>query len=82
MKGTICERSYESQYAFLEDPQTLTLSEFLILGSKLFHPIIVEGKTEFLKSSCLTLKRGTLFLCLVIYVGLAVDINSQRYFRG
>ena len=55
------------------------LSEFLILESKLFHSVIVEGKKEFLKYSCLTLERGMLFLCHVIHASLAVGINSKRY---
>ena len=40
-------------------------SKFLILESK-FHSIIVEGKKWFFKQSYLTLKRGILFLFLVI----------------
>ena len=56
-----------------------SLSEFLILESKLFYSIIAERKKEFLKYSCLTLKRGILFSCLVIYAGLAVGINPKRY---
>ena len=55
------------------------LSEFVTLGSKLFLCIIVEGKKEILKQSCLTLKRGILFLCLVTYACLAVGISSKRY---
>ena len=55
------------------------LSEFLILESKLFHSIIVEGKKDLLKQSCLTLKRGILFICLVIYARLAVGVNSKRH---
>ena len=53
-------------------------SESVILESK-FHSIIVEGENEFFKQSYLTLKRGTLFLFLVIYACLAVGINSKRY---
>ena len=55
------------------------LSEFLILESNLFYPISVEEKKEFLKYSCLTLKRGTLLLCLVVYACLTVGINSKSY---
>ena len=72
MKGTICGRSYEHQYAFLEKCQAL---RFLMLESKLFHSTIVEGKKEFLKLSCVTLKREILFLRLVIYDCLVVGIN-------
>ena len=46
MKGTTCGRSYENQYTFLKN---IRPSEFLVLESKLFHSIIVEGKKEFLK---------------------------------
>ena len=59
--------------------KSTSLSEFLILESKLFHSIVVQGKKEYLKLSFLTLKRGILFLCLVIYGCLVVFTNSKRY---
>ena len=54
-------------------------SEFLILESILLHSITVKEGKEFLKQSCLTLERGTLFLCLAIYSCLIVGITSKRY---
>ena len=76
MKGTLCGRSYEIQYMFLENRQTFRIS---LLESKLFHSIKVEGKKEFLKQSRLTLKRGILFLCLVIDASLAFGTDSKGY---
>ena len=55
------------------------LSKIFILEPKLFHSIIAEGKKEILNKSCLTLKRGILFLCLAISACLAIGINSKRY---
>ena len=58
------------------------LLEFLILESKLLKSIAVEGKKKNLKQSAsLTLKRGTLFLCLVLCACLAVGIISKSYLR-
>ena len=59
------------------------LSELLILLSRLFHSITVEGKNEFLKKVCLTLNRGMLpILFLVLYDVLVVEILSSRYLGG
>ena len=56
------------------------LSELLILLSRLFHSITVDGKNEFLKKVCLTLNLGILsILFLVLYVVLVVGILSNRY---
>ena len=73
LNNTIRERSCESQYAFLEKRQALKIC---YIGIKVFHSNTAEGKK---KLSSLTLNRGTLFLCLVIYACLAVGINSERY---
>ena len=44
------------------------LSELLILLSRLFHSITVDGKNEFLKKVCLALNLGMLsILFLVLY---------------
>ena len=63
MRGTICGRSYEIKYAFLEKCQTLRIS---YTGIQVVPFNIVEGKKEFLKKSCVTFKRGILFICRVI----------------
>ena len=56
------------------------LSELLILLSRLFHSITVDGKNQFLKKVCLTLNRGMLsILFLVLYAVLVVGISSNRY---
>ena len=56
------------------------LSELLILLSRLFHSITVDGKNEFLKKLCLTLNLGMLsILFLVLYAVLVVGILSKRY---
>ena len=52
------------------------LSEFLILESKLFHSIIVEGKKEFMFN---TEEEYCFYFLSVIYASLAVGINSKRY---
>ena len=56
------------------------LSELLILLSRLFHSIAVDGKNEFLKTLCLTLNLGMLpILFLVQYAVLVVGVLSKRY---
>ena len=56
------------------------LSELLILLSRLFHSITMDGKNEFLKKVCLTLNLGMLsILFLVLYAVLMVAILSKRY---
>ena len=56
------------------------LSELLMLLSRLFHLITVDGKNEFLKKLCLTLNLGMLLiLFLVLYAALVVGILSKRY---
>ena len=44
----------------------LKLLEFLMLWSSLFHSIIVDGKKQFFKKVCLVLKKGILYIFLVI----------------
>ena len=55
------------------------LSEFLILLSRLFHSVTMDGKYEFLKKVCLTLNWGILSMFLVLYVLLTVEILLKRY---
>ena len=55
------------------------LSNFRIFLSILFHSITVEGKKEFLKKSCLTLKEGTFSTYLVKYDLLDTGIILRRY---
>ena len=43
------------------------LSELPMAGSSLFHSEIVEGKKEFLKKLCLTLKKGMLCIFLEVW---------------
>ena len=56
------------------------LSELLILLSRLFHSITVDGKNKFLKKLCLKLNLGMLpILFLVLYPALVVGVLSKRY---
>ena len=56
------------------------LSELLILLSRLFHSITVDGKNDVLEKVSLTLKRRMLsILLLVPYAVLVVGISSNRY---
>ena len=56
------------------------LSELLILLSRLFHSITVDGKNDVLKKVSLTLNRRMLsILLLVLYAVLVVGILSNRY---
>ena len=56
------------------------LSELLILLSRLFHSITVDGKNDVLKKVSLTLNRRMLsILLLVLYAVLVVEILSNRY---
>ena len=56
------------------------LSELLILLSRLFHSITVDGKNEFLKKVCLTSNLRILpILFLVLYAVLVVGILLKRY---
>ena len=57
----------------------LRLSDFRILLPILLHSITVEGKKEFLKKSCLTLKEGTFSAYLVKYDLLVTGITFRRY---
>ena len=57
------------------------LSEFLILLSRLFHAVTMDGKYEFLKKVYLTLNRGILSMFLVLHVLLTVGIILNRYWR-
>ena len=57
----------------------LRLSDFRIFLSILFHSIAVEGKKDFLKKSCLTLKEGTFSMYLVKYDILDTGITFRRY---
>ena len=50
------------------------LSEFLILFSRLFHSVTMDGKYGFLKKVCLILTWGILSMFLVLYVLLTVGI--------
>ena len=76
MKGTICGRSYESQYTFLENRYTLRISYIGIL----VVPFNYNWREErIFKIVMLTLKREILFLFLVIYTCLALGINSKMY---
>ena len=59
----------------------LRLSDFRMFLSILFHSITVEGKTEFLKRSCLTLKEGTFPTYLVNNDLLDTEIILRRYVR-
>ena len=59
------------------------LSELLILLSRFFDSIAVDGKNEFLKKVCVTLNRGMLsILFLVLCAVLVVGILSKQIFRG
>ena len=53
--------------------------EFLVFKSKLFHSMTVEGKKEFIKKLCLSLKRVTLSLVLVLYPLLTLGSILKRY---
>ena len=50
------------------------LSEILLLLSRLFHSVTIDGKYEFLKKVCLTLNCG-----ILLYVLLTVGIILNRY---
>ena len=52
--------------------------EFLIFKSKLFHSMTVDGKKEFIKKICLSLKRGILQLILVLYAWLTLGSILER----
>ena len=54
----------------------LRLSDFWIFLSILFHSLAVEGKKEFKKKSCLTLKEGTFSTYLVKHDLLDTGIHS------
>ena len=53
--------------------------EFLVFKSKLFHSMTVEGKKEFIKKLCLSLKRVILSLVLVLYPLLTLGSILKRY---
>ena len=55
----------------------LRLSDFRIFLSVLFHSITAEGKKEFLKKSCLSLKEGTFSTYLVNYDLLDTEIMES-----
>ena len=55
--------------------RTEILLEFPILGSKLFHSIITDGKKEFLKKLCFVLIKGILLSVLVAY---GVHLTGMR----
>ena len=57
----------------------LSLSDFRIFLSILFHSVTVEGKNEFLKKSCLILKEGTFSTYLLKYDLLDTWIILGRY---
>ena len=56
--------------------KTLRLSDFRIFLSILFYSIAVEGKKDFFKKSCLTLKEGTISTYLVKYDLLDTGMTS------
>ena len=58
--------------------KAVTDSEFRILLSSLFHSIIVDGKKEFRKYSCLALNKGMLLWFLVVRVDKTLGIISKR----
>ena len=67
----------KSKMLFLK---TATLSELLILLSRLFHSITVDEKYEFLKKVFLTLNlEMLLILFLVLHDVLVLGILSRRY---
>ena len=55
------------------------LLEFLILLSRLFHSVAMDGKYEFLKKVCLTCNWGISSVFLVLYVLLTLGILLTRY---
>ena len=57
------------------------LSDFRIFLSILFHSVAVEGKKEFLKKSCLTLKEGIFSTYLAKYDLLYTGITFREVCR-
>ena len=55
------------------------LSELRMFRSSLLHSITPEGKKEFCKKSCFTLKTGMILVFLVLYVLRKVWIILNRY---
>ena len=55
------------------------LSEFLILLSRLFLSVTMDGKYEFMKKVCLKLNLGILSMFLVLYILLTVAIILNGY---
>ena len=77
LKATLWVGSINSGIIFLKRAR---LSELLILLSRLFHSITVDGKNKFLKKLCLKLNLGMLpILFLVLYAALVVGVLSKRY---
>ena len=56
----------------------LQISQFLSSWSKLFHSIVVDEKTNFWKTVCLVLKRGTASIFLVIHGEILRGIKLYR----
>ena len=57
----------------------LKLAELLIFEWSLFHPDMIEGKSEFLKQSCLTLIEGMLLLRQVLWIfKLSFKLNEHE----
>ena len=53
------------------------LSELQMAGSSLFHSEIVEGKKEFLKKLCFTLKMGMSCTFLKVWDECGQEINGK-----
>ena len=76
MKTEFEDRLVNFKILFLKGEK---VSEFLILKSKLFHSMTVDGIKEFLKKLCLPLNRGMLLLFLVLYALLMLGSILKRY---
>ena len=76
VKNSVLRWPYKFLNAFLK---ILRLSDFRIFLSILFHSITVEGKKEFLRKSCVTLKDGTFSTYLVKYDLLDTEKILRRY---
>ena len=64
LKALVGEGLINFRILFLK---SIKLIEFLRVGSRLFHSMIVEGKKEFLKKLSLVLKQGMFSTFLVAY---------------
>ena len=74
-KCTICRRSYKLYYDVSESS---TSTEFIKLGSRLFHSIIVDEKEKFLNKLWLALFSGILAWFPVIQEGFLVGVILNK----